>query len=145
MAGADVITAGPLAGVPAAGVPGAGFLAEVTAERGRTTVSQLTVERITARLLAECPDVGGSARRVLGLPLGAAREESAVTARLHGSHAVSLAVRCSVPYPLPVGRSTEALRTLLITRVAELTGLRVQRVDIAVTALPAASDGRRVR
>jgi uncharacterized alkaline shock family protein YloU len=122
--------------------PAAGAVAP--ADRGRTVISQQAVERIAGRLVAECPDVDGAARRLLGLPVGPAREDAAVTARLHGTHAVSLAVRCSVGYPRPVKRSAEALRGLLMTRVAELTGLRVQRVDVTVVALPSAAAGRRV-
>jgi uncharacterized alkaline shock family protein YloU len=113
------------------------------AERGRTVISRQAVEHITARLTADCPEVGGTTRRMLGV-----RErqgDALVAARLHGSTAVSLAVRCSVPYPHPVARSAEALRELLFTRVSELTGLRVQRVDVAVAELSSSPRGRRVR
>lgn len=123
-------------------------LAEVwlpAAERGRTVVSAQAVERIVGRVVTECSDVSGIGRRVLGLPVGPGREDAGVAVRLHGTTAVSLAVRCSVPYPRPVARSAEALRTLLIARVTELTGLRVQRVDITVTELPGARAGRRVQ
>lgn len=113
---------------------------------GRTTVSERAVERIAARLVAECPDVGGTARRVLGVTVGAAVERDAtVTARLHGTTEVSLAVRCSVPYPNPVRRATDTLRQLLLRQVPELTGLAVQRVDIDVTQLTTDAVGRRVQ
>lgn len=108
------------------------------AERGRTTITRKAVERITARLVDQCPDVEGSTRRRPGLP-----GDAGVAARLHGTRAVSLAVRCTVPYPRPVRQSAEALRQLLVTRVEEMTGMRVQRVDVTVTALPSAA-GRRV-
>jgi uncharacterized alkaline shock family protein YloU len=114
------------------------------AERGHTTVSSQAVEHIVARLTAECPAVGGTARRVLGVNAGGNPDDEVVAVRLHGSTAVSLAVRCSVPYPQPVASSTEALRELLMTRVRELTGLRVQRVDITVAELPTSPSGRRV-
>ena len=107
-----------------------------------TTVSRQAVERIAARLTADSPDVGRPPRRGSGGRGGPG--VAAVAARLHGTTAVSLAVRCSVPYPHPVARSTEALRELLMTRVLELTGLRVQRVDINVTDLPTRAHGRRV-
>jgi uncharacterized alkaline shock family protein YloU len=114
-------------------------------ERGRTTVSGRAVERIAVRLIDECPEAGGTARRILGVSAGqAARESADVTARLHGTSAVSLAVRCSVPYPRPVARATAALREILTTRLAELTGLTVQRIDITVTELTSAGTGRRV-
>jgi uncharacterized alkaline shock family protein YloU len=113
-------------------------------ERGRTTVSKAAVERIAARVIAECPDVGGTARRVLGVSAGEAEgRDAAVTARLHGTVAVSLAVRCSVPYPRPVTRATENLREMLTGQVGELTGLSVRRVDITVTELTTPARGAR--
>jgi len=131
--------AATLADVPAAAYP-AGAPGSDPAERGRTVVSRQAVERITARLVADCPGVEGAARRRLGGQAG----EPAV-AWLHGTRTVSLAVRCAVPYPNPVRASAEALRQLLVTRVGELTGMRVQRVDVIVTGLPATERGRRVR
>lgn len=113
---------------------------------GRTTISEQAVERIATRLVAECADVGGTARRVLGVTVGAAAERDAtVAARLHGGTEVSLAVRCSVPYPTPVRRATDTLRELLLRQVSELTGLTVQRVDIAVTELTTDAPGRRLQ
>jgi uncharacterized alkaline shock family protein YloU len=136
VAGADLAELTAPAALTGVGAP--------AAERGRTVVSPQAVERIVGRLVTECPEVSGLARRVLGVHVGPAREDAGVAVRLHGTTAVSLAVRCSVPYPRPVARSAEALRTLLIARVTELTGLRVQRVDVTVAELPGASAGRRV-
>jgi uncharacterized alkaline shock family protein YloU len=123
--------------------------AQGAAERGRTTVSRQAVEAVTARLAADCPDVEGpdageAARRLPGLHATLHRDDPVVAARLHSATAVSLAVRCSVRYPRPVARTAERLRELLMTRVSELTGMRVQRVDITVTGLPSAAHGRRV-
>jgi uncharacterized alkaline shock family protein YloU len=112
------------------------------AERGRTVITRQAVERITRHLVDQCPDVEGGSRRWLGVAVG---DGAAADAWLHGTTAVSLAVRCAVPYPRPVRASAEALRQLLIARVAELTGMRVQRVDITVTGLPAGAGGRRVQ
>ena len=128
---------------PRAGRPALADTPAAAAERGRTTVSRQAVERIAARIVADCPEVEGTARRVLGVNAGGNRGDATVAARLHGASAVSLAVRCSVPYPRPVARSAAALRELLTARVSELTGLRVQRVDINVTELPAGTNRRR--
>lgn len=148
MAGAEVVAAPRPGAGPAVLAPTWPADAEVlapAAERGRTTVSAQAVERIVGRLVSECPEVSGIARRVLGLHVGPGRGDAGVAVRLHGTTAVSLAVRCSVPYPRPVARSAEALRTLLMARVSKLTGLRVQRVDITVTELPGVSAGRRLQ
>lgn len=110
------------------------------AERGRTTVSDLVVERIGTALTSEFDGVGGAARRVIGVAVSGDRDAQ-VSAHVDGG-AVTLAVRCSVRYPAPVGATTEALRRHLCTRVAELTGLRVRRVDITVVALHATGGGR---
>jgi len=106
-------------------------------ERGRTTIAERAVERIATRLIAEAEHVGGTARRMLGVTVGAEDpgREAKVHAYLQGDTAVSLVVRCSVPYPTPVAQVTHALRARLIERVGALTGLVVQRVDITITAL----------
>jgi uncharacterized alkaline shock family protein YloU len=125
-------------------------LPAAAADRGRTIVTRHAVERITAQLAAECPDVGGpdagaATARMPALRAAQHREDPVVAARLHSATAVSLAVRCSVRYPEPVARAAETLREFLMTRVPELTGMRVQRVDITVTALPSGAAGRRVQ
>jgi uncharacterized alkaline shock family protein YloU len=112
-------------------------------ERGRTTVSEQVVERIGSVLAAEFDGIGGAARRVLSVAVGGEQldRDAQVSARVDGG-TVTLAVRCSVRYPAPVAATTEALRGELCTRIAELTGLRVRRVDITVVALHATGGGR---
>lgn len=106
------------------------------AERGNTVVADRAVLRIVAALTAEFEDVGGAARRMLGIAMGGENfdQDAQVDIRVDGS-TVTAAVRCSVAYPTPVRTTTEALRAHLAERVAELTGMRLGRVDITVTAL----------
>lgn len=106
-------------------------------ERGHTTIAEHAVEHIATRLIAESEHMGGTARRVFGVTLGAEHHgrDAQVHARVHGETATSLTVRCSIPYPTPVRQATDAVRTHLMRRVEELTGLTVQHVDITVTAL----------
>lgn len=105
-------------------------------ERGRTTIAQRTVERLAACAVAELPDVGGSARRVFGVAIAGQDKDGAarVSATVLGLRA-TLEVRISVVYPASVGATTEAVRTHLMSRVEELTGISVSRVNITVTAL----------
>ncbi|HEX2131833.1 MAG TPA: Asp23/Gls24 family envelope stress response protein [Actinophytocola sp.] len=105
-------------------------------ERGLTTVAEHTVARIAEQALTEVPDVGGAARRVLGVSLGGEdlSRDADVTARVHGA-TVALGVRLSIVYPASVRRVTERAREHLSRRVLELTGLRVSTVDIKVAAL----------
>ncbi|MBP2472546.1 putative alkaline shock family protein YloU [Crossiella equi] len=115
-------------------------------DRGTTTVSASAVERIAARAATEMPDIGGSARRFRGVALGKERATRPVHVRaLVDRDSASLAVHLSVGYPVPLAAATEAVREHLITRVGELAGLRVRRVDITVTALHTAAEHRGVR
>lgn len=114
-------------------------------ERGRTTIAARAVERIADQVVARCVAVGGTSNRVLGFTVGEAGQDTdaKVRAQLHGQRAVSLSVRCSVPYPTSVRQATATVRAELTARVAELTGMAVRRVDITVTALTT-NPGRRV-
>jgi uncharacterized alkaline shock family protein YloU len=118
------------------------------AERGATTIAEAAIERIATRIIAEqAGGVGGTARRLLGVSMGQASTErdAEVAARLRGTSAVSLAVRCSVGYPTPVAEAVTAMRDALTERIGELTGVAVQRIDVTVTSLPTATTGARVR
>ena len=115
--------------------------------RGRTTIAEHAVERIATQLLTEVENVGGTARRMLGVTVGGEDpdRDAQVTATITGE-TVALEARLSATYPASVSRTTENARSHLMRRVEELTGLAVSRVDIVVTALHSATaDVRRVR
>jgi uncharacterized alkaline shock family protein YloU len=114
-------------------------------ERGRTTVAATAVERIATELTSEFDGIGGAAPTLLNVAVGSEKfgRDAQVSAHVDGD-TVTTAVRCSVSYPTPVASATEALREHLIERIGELTGLRVRRVDITVTALHNGT-GRRVQ
>jgi uncharacterized alkaline shock family protein YloU len=105
-------------------------------DRGEVSIADQVVEKIAATALGEVDQIGGAARRVLGVPLGSTDPERLpqVTARVNGS-VVTVTAHCSVTYPAPVGRVTEQARAHLVDRVDALTGLNVAQVDITVTAL----------
>ncbi|SEF38437.1 Uncharacterized conserved protein YloU, alkaline shock protein (Asp23) family [Amycolatopsis pretoriensis] len=116
-------------------------------ERGALTIGGTAVERIAATAVTEVDGVGGSASRVLGVSVGSEDldRSAKVTATVAGDTA-SLTVRLSIGYPRSVRQTTDAVREHLISRVRELTGLAVERVDITVTALHTAqADTRRVQ
>lgn len=97
-------------------------------DRGALTIADRTVQRIATQAVTE---VDGA-------------DPAKVTAQV-GADTVTLDVRLSIGYPLPVAKTTEAAREHLRRRTAELTGLAVSRVDITVTALPtSAAEPRRV-
>jgi uncharacterized alkaline shock family protein YloU len=104
--------------------------------RGRTTVGDRAVARITAQAVTEVEDVGGSAGRMLGVALGGDDLDNSAQVRAHvDGQAASLQVRLSVAYPASVAHTTERVRAHLLRRIQDLTGLAVSRVDITVTAL----------
>jgi uncharacterized alkaline shock family protein YloU len=112
-----------------------------TLERGTTTVTEQVVERLAAHAVMEVDGVSGSARRVLGVAVGA-DESVRVTARITGGR-TELDVHLAVDYPRSVGTTTSHARAHLMARVEELTGLTVARVDITVTSLPTSVAARR--
>lgn len=120
--------------------------APVAAEdRGRTTIQPRVIEAMAARIVSEAADVGGAARRVLGVAMTGEDPERAprVEATLAGD-VVALRVRLSVTYPTPVHTVTDQLRRRLIDRVGELTGKQVGVVEIVVAALHRPDTGGRV-
>jgi uncharacterized alkaline shock family protein YloU len=109
---------------------------------GRTTLADRVVERTAARALTEIADVGGAAHRVLGDTFSGSPEERSaqVSATVDGTTA-ALHVRLSIAYPASVAHTTREVRSHLVRRLPELTGLVVTRVDITVTALYVSQPG----
>jgi uncharacterized alkaline shock family protein YloU len=114
---------------------------------GRTTLADRTVERTAAQAITEIADVGGTAHWMLGDTLnGSSEERSAQVRATIDDTTAALRVRLSIAYPASVARTTRQVRSHLIRRLHELTGLVVTRVDITVTALYVIQPGsRRVR
>ncbi|WP_116102042.1 Asp23/Gls24 family envelope stress response protein [Amycolatopsis thermalba] len=115
-------------------------------ERGRTVIAERAIQRLAACAATEVGPVGGSARRLFGVTVGAeeAARAAGVRARVDGA-TVDLEVRLSITYPVPVAATCEQVRAHLIERVGELTGLAVTRIDITVTALHGRATTARVR
>ena len=105
-------------------------------DRGRTTIEDRVIEAMAARITAEEPEVGGAARRVMGMAVPGEDADQAprVEATVAGE-VVSLRVRLSVTYPAPVHTITDRVRHRLIERLGELTGKRIETVDVVVAAL----------
>lgn len=110
--------------------------AEPRETRGRTTVEDRVIERMAVHIAAGEPEVGGAARRVLGMAIAAEGAERKPTVEVTvAGESVSLLVRLSVIYPASVRAVTDRLRQHLRDRVAALTGKTVGQVDIVVVAL----------
>lgn len=114
--------------------------------RGTTTIADRVVDWIAEQAVIGVDAAGGSARRVLGVPLGndAGAARPTVASHVDG-RIVTVDVELSVTYPAPVGRTTAAVRDRITHRVRHMTGLEVRQVDITVVSLVTPpSPGRRV-
>lgn len=103
---------------------------------GRITIADRVLERIATHTLAEMDEVGGVARRVLGVPLGQNSIETAprVEAHVDGKLA-TLRMTVSVAYPAPVRQVARKVREQVAQQVGEYTGLDIRQVDIDVATL----------
>jgi uncharacterized alkaline shock family protein YloU len=114
--------------------------------RGRTEIAGRVLERIAGQALSEVDQAGGASRRVLGVPLGRDELDSGpqVSAHVDGELA-TVRMTVSVVYPAPVREVTRNLRTHVMERIRDLTGIEVRQVDIDVAHLvPPPEHGRRV-
>lgn len=115
-------------------------------QRGRTDIADRVLARIATHALTEVGEVGGVARRVLGVPLGpdSAQTGPRVDAHVDGRLA-TLRMTVSVVYPAPVRQVARRLREHVAGRVTEMTGLEVRQVDVDIAALVSPQpQGRRV-
>ena len=113
-------------------------------ELGAITIDDSVVTKIASRAAAEEPDAGAAAPRLLRTSLaGAGRlglrdtsltERPKASAEVDGS-VVVVELTLSVRWPCSVPAVTQAVRHRVRVRVAELTGLHVAEVNIAVTDL----------
>ncbi len=126
---------------PAAEVPVDATRTALVSERGVTTIAPVVAEKIAARAASEVDGVVGVLRPALrGLlpwthsatPSGPASAEATID---DGSVTVDLTV--NVGYPRPVGAVTAQVRDRVTSRLGDLCGLQVKRVDIFVPALVA--------
>lgn len=108
----------------------------VPGQRGRTAVADRVVAQIATRAVAEVGQTGGTARQLIGLPLGRQTGEgpARVSARVNGNLAM-IEMRLSLAYPAPVRGLTREVRRHVMERVATLTGIEVRHVDIEVSCL----------
>ena len=113
----------------------------VPGQRGRTAVADRVVAQIATRAVAEVGQTGGTARQLIGLPLGRQTGEgpARVSARVNGNLAM-IEMRLSLAYPAPVRGLTREVRRHVMERVATLTGIEVRHVDIEVACLARGSE-----
>ncbi|MFE9813119.1 Asp23/Gls24 family envelope stress response protein [Streptomyces sp. NPDC005548] len=111
------------------------------AERGRTVIPDKVLARIAARAANEALTAQN------GTPptrMGLAAPQSAVSA---GSGTARIALTLDLPYPIDLARASGALQRYVRERVAQLTGMRITEVTVAIEHLipPGGLDRRRVQ
>lgn len=103
---------------------------------GRLRIADKVLERIATHALAELDDLGGVARRVLGVSIGQDSAEAAPRVEAHvDGRLATLRMTVSVIYPAPVRQVARRARDLVTNRVGEFTGLDIRQVDIDVATL----------
>ncbi|MBA3266107.1 MAG: Asp23/Gls24 family envelope stress response protein [Nocardioidaceae bacterium] len=106
--------------------------------RGQTYIDPKVVEKVAAEAVREIDNATGSPRRVLGITLGSADEDTGarVSAQVDDDTAI-VEVTMTVIYPASVQNVTRQTRSHVRDRVKELTGISVQEVDITVSGMRA--------
>lgn len=108
--------------------------------RGHLVVERKVVERVAAQVASESDSgqTGGVSGGFLGF--GTRTDLSALpatTVELVGQTA-TVRLDLTVAYPAPIRAATDQVRRRVMSRVRELTGVEVTRVDITVIALTSA-------
>ena len=104
--------------------------------RGQTYIDPKVVEKVAAEAVREIDNATGSPRRVLGITLGSADEDTGakVSAQVDDDTAI-VEVTMTVVYPASVQNVTRQTRSHVRDRVKELTGISVHEVDITVSGM----------
>ena len=104
-------------------------------ERGTTTIASGVFEKIAARAAAEVNGVEGEVRTGLDRFLPWAAGSLADASADVGDDGVVVDLVLNVAYPQPVRQVTALVRRHVVDRVAEMTGRRVEEVNITVPEL----------
>jgi uncharacterized alkaline shock family protein YloU len=114
------------------------------AERGDLTVADRVVEKVASFAVTRVPDAAAAPRRMLGVNVGESHEEGlpSVEARVTGDIA-TVRARIAVRWPRSVAEVADAVRERIREEVAEITGVRVDHIDLEVTSLDVASSEQR--
>jgi len=120
-----------------------GAAAEV-AQRGQLELRERAIEKLVTAAAAEVDDVAGPVSRVLGQQVGRADLDGRPSADVTlAGDLVTASVSLSVRWPASVPDVADAVRHRVRERLSTLADLRVDHVDVVVTALPV--DRRRRR
>ncbi|SDS92506.1 Uncharacterized conserved protein YloU, alkaline shock protein (Asp23) family [Friedmanniella luteola] len=110
--------------------------------RGTTTLAGRVVEKVVGQVASEIAVVGGTSGGLLGVGShGDLSARPTVDVVLAGRTA-TVSLEVAVAYPTPIRQAADQVRRRVVTRVRQLTGVEVTRVDITITTLQPAAPQR---
>ena len=112
--------------------------------RGQLVVSRRVVEKIASQAAVEIASAGGLSGGFLGVGSHAdLSSRSTVDVDLSG-HTATIKVEVAIAYPSPIAAAAEQVRRQVMSRVNDLAGVRVTRVDVTITMLATDHDDKEV-
>ena len=114
-------------------------------ERGQLTIDDRVVEKVAGHAVTLVTDAAAAPRRVLGVRIGQAgrRDVASVQAQVHGDIA-SVQAAIAVRWPRSVREVADAARQRIRSEVTDITGVRVDHVDVEVVSMTTPSAEPRV-
>jgi uncharacterized alkaline shock family protein YloU len=114
-------------------------------ERGRLTVDDRVVEKVAGHAVRLVTDAAAAPRRVLGVNVGGARPDHAASVQAEVQDDIaSVRVAIAVRWPRSVPKVANEVRKRIRAEVTDITGVRVDHVDVEVVSmtLPDAAERR---
>jgi uncharacterized alkaline shock family protein YloU len=129
---------------PASAATGLGNGRGDPADRGSLTIADRVVERVAGYAVTQVDRAMAAPRRVLGVNVGDARptERAAVDARVHGDVA-TVEATIAVAWPASVRSVSDAVRQRVRADVEQITGVRVEQIDLDVVSMRVPTAARR--
>jgi uncharacterized alkaline shock family protein YloU len=114
-------------------------------ERGQLTVDDRVVEKVAGHAVTSITDAAAAPRRMLGMNIGEARPDDAPTVRARvQDDTATIQVAIAVRWPRSVQQTAAEVRERIRSEVADITGVRVNRVDVEVVSMTMPASERRV-
>ncbi len=127
---------------PPAPAPSSSSRTITPAERGRTVLAPLVVEKIAAQAATEIGGISGLRRHIAGRAVG--DEQVRAEADLDGQ-VVGVRLQLAAAFPVPLLELTRQVRQHVTAQIQTLCDLRVDHIDITVVALRGGASNRRVQ
>lgn len=108
--------------------------------RGRLVLSEQVIEKVAGQATAEVATASGRSGGVLGIGSDADTNARAKVSVDLSADSADLDIAVGIAYPGSLRDAAQQIRDHVTSRVHELTGVTVRRVDIDIAFLTATSD-----